>query len=136
MGASGDFSGERGRRGRVLIVDDDPAVAKTLGRVLGLDHDTAVVVVGRDAVERIRGGERYDAILCDLNLPDVDGPALHAEVTALAPEQAARIIFVSGGAFTPSSRAFLERVPNPRVDKPFDAQVLRDIVRRVVDGPE
>ena len=63
-------------------------------------------------------------------MPDMTGMDLHAELTRCAPEQADRMIFVSGGAFTPAARAFLERVPHERLDKPVDAKDLRAIVQR------
>ena len=49
----------------------------------------------------------------------------------IAPEQASRIVFVSGGAFTPRAREFLERVPNARVEKPIDFQNLRVLLRNL-----
>jgi hypothetical protein len=48
------------------------------------------------------------------------------------PEQATEIIFLTGGAFTLHAREFLDRVPNPRLDKPFDSNSLRAIVNRQV----
>ena len=52
------------------------------------------------------------------------GPATPSS-SSLAPDQAERIVFVTGGAFTPRAREFLERVPNARVEKPIDFQNLR-----------
>jgi PAS domain S-box-containing protein len=122
-------------RGRVLIVDDDFAVARTLGRILGEEHACTLAAGGREAIQRIRAGERYDAILCDLSMPDAGGEEVHREVAAVSPDQARRMVFVSGGAFTPSSQAFLARVDNHRIDKPFDARSVREIVRAFVAMP-
>lgn len=57
---------------------------------------------------------------------------LHAELSRTDLEIASRMVFVTGGAFTPSARAFLDRVPNPRVEKPVSTESLRSVVRGVV----
>jgi len=119
-------------RARVLIIDDDAAVAKTLGRILGEEHTCTVALGGREAIALIGGGERYDAILCDMSMPDAGGEDVHREVAALAPDLAQRIIFVSGGAFTSPAQAFLARIDNPQISKPFEAQSIRTLVRDMV----
>jgi PAS domain S-box-containing protein len=121
-----------GRRGRVLVVDDDPLVGTALHRALARDHELVVLTSAREARERIAGGERFDAILCDLMMPDVTGMDLHRTLAAQAPDQAERMVLITGGAFTPSAVRFLDEVPNPRVEKPFDAAQVREVVRRVV----
>jgi len=53
-------------------------------------------------------------------------------LSRVAPEQVPRIVFMTGGAFTPSARAFLDKVPNARMEKPFDVQNLRLMVHSVL----
>jgi PAS domain S-box-containing protein len=117
------------KRGRVLVVDDDARVGTTLGRVLK-DHDVTVLTDARDARDRITAGERYDLILCDLMMPLMNGMDFHAELARSIPEQAARMIFVTGGAFTLGATDFLHEVPNERLEKPFDATSVRALVQR------
>ncbi len=124
----------RARRARVLIVDDEPLVGVALSRVLGNDHDVVAVTRAAEALARIDRGERYDAILCDLMMPEVTGMELHRELTARHPDASRRVVFVTGGAFTPEARAFLDRVPNPRVDKPVDRANLEAAIRLVAGG--
>ena len=62
-------------------------------------------------------------------MPIMSGMDLYDELCRLAPEQARRVVFLTGGAFTPRGQAFLDQVPNPRLDKPFDNQSLRTLVR-------
>jgi hypothetical protein len=57
--------------------------------------------------------------------------ALHAALEELDPALAARMVFVTGGAFTEAARQFLERVPNARLEKPIDRVALREAVRRL-----
>jgi signal transduction histidine kinase/CheY-like chemotaxis protein len=122
------------RRGRVMIVDDEVPFAHSLRRLLAPEHNVAVVTSGREALERLRAGERYDVILCDLMMPELTGADLHVALSQFAPDQAARIIFVTGGAFRPTSQHFLERVPNLYFEKPCDLQELRAAIRRQM-GP-
>ena len=120
--------GPPSRRGRVLIVDDEPMVARALGRVLGHEHEVTVASTAGDACQRVIAGERYDVILCDLMMPQMTGMELHAHLLRQVPDQAAQMVFLTGGAFTPGARLFLDGVPNQRIEKPFDTQHLRSII--------
>jgi PAS domain S-box-containing protein len=122
------------QRGRVLVVDDDLLVRKAIGRTLG-DHDVTLVGSAREGCRRIASGERYDVIFCDLMMPDMTGMDFHAALAECCPEQAERIVFVSGGTFTPNASEFLERVPNERIEKPFDQRAIRAAVRRFLQAP-
>jgi PAS domain S-box-containing protein len=123
------------RRGRVLIVDDEPLVATALARELGEDHDVVVAHAGTSALERLRAGERFDVILCDLMMPEMTGSELHAHLVEELPDQAARMIFVSGGAFSEPMQRFVREVERPVVDKPFDLPRLRGLIRERVVFP-
>jgi CheY-like chemotaxis protein len=116
------------RRGRVLIVDDELSFAKAVARHLRLEHDVELTGSAGEALRRVREGERFDVILCDLMMPQMTGMELHAELARVAPELAGRMVFVTGGAFTPGARAFLDNIPNQRLEKPFDAQQLRAVL--------
>jgi ligand-binding sensor domain-containing protein/signal transduction histidine kinase/CheY-like chemotaxis protein len=121
-------------RGRVMIVDDDVMVSSAVRRTLAREHDVEVVTSSRQALELLMGpkGQEVDVILCDLMMPDLTGMELHVELTAAVPAVARRMVFLTGGAFTPAARAFMDRVENERVDKPFDPQKLREQVREWV----
>jgi PAS domain S-box-containing protein len=121
-----------GRRGRVLVVDDEPAIGAAIGRVLSSEHDIVTRTRAEDALDAIARGERFDAIVCDLMMPNMTGMDLHASLERIAPDQARRMIVLTGGAFTERAREFLERVALQRCDKPFDPPRLRHIVRGVV----
>jgi CheY-like chemotaxis protein/two-component sensor histidine kinase len=122
------------RRGRILIVDDEPMILRVLERTLGAEHQVMPMTSARKALDLIAGGQRFDLILCDLMMPQVTGIEMHATLTVVAPEQAQRMVFVTGGAFTQRARAFLDGVSNPRVEKPFDAQRLRALVTHQING--
>lgn len=116
------------RRGKILVVDDEVMIAKAVVRALGPDHDVTTLQRARAAFERIEAGERFDLILCDLMMPEMTGMDLHREVHKKEPALANGIIFLTGGAFTPRAREFLDSVSNQRIEKPFDIATLRALV--------
>jgi CheY-like chemotaxis protein len=121
--------------GRILVVDDEPVVCSSLVRLLAREGTVVAVTSAREALAHIQSGERFDVVLCDLMMPGMDAPALYGEVHKLAPAQAERMVFMTGGAFTLRGRDFLDSVPNARVDKPFDVGALRALVRARVSAP-
>jgi len=121
------------RRARILLVEDDPLVARAVQRILGDEHAVTSVSGGRAALRALSEGS-YDAILCDLMMPEMSGMELHAELLRTRPELTERMAFLSGGAFTEAAREFLARVPNPQIEKPFDPKTLRELVRRLLPG--
>jgi PAS domain S-box-containing protein len=118
-----------GRRGRILVVDDEPMIGVAIRRTLQREHEVVTTTSAREAQARLRGGEHFDLILCDVMMPEMSGVDLHQELSSQAPQLAERMVFLTGGAFTPNARAFLSQVKNARVDKPFSAEELRTLVR-------
>ncbi|HEX4351681.1 MAG TPA: response regulator [Polyangiales bacterium] len=116
------------RRGRVLVVDDERLIAAAVQRTLAREHEVTALGRARDALEGLRSGLRFDLILCDLMMPEMNGIELHAELIQLAPDQAARMVFLTGGPCTSLAKDFLATVPNPHIEKPFDTRRLRALV--------
>jgi CheY-like chemotaxis protein len=119
-----------GRRGRILVVDDEQLVVRGVKRILSKEHEVVATVAAKEALARCVAGEKFDLILCDLMMPDMTGMDLHRELLKIAPEQASRMIFLTGGAFTPKARQFLSETPKEHLEKPFDPANLRAIVQR------
>ncbi|MFP2959592.1 two-component regulator propeller domain-containing protein [Myxococcus sp. 1LA] len=120
-------------RGRVLVVDDDALVSGAIRRTLSRENDVEVLVSARRALETLTGPEaRFDVVLCDLMMPEMTGMDLYDALAQVDPRAAERIVFITGGAFTATARTFLERVGNPRVEKPFDPEALRQLIRSEV----
>ncbi len=120
------------KRARILCVDDEPALGIALKRVLGEEHDVVVLTSAVDARDRVAAGERYDVVLCDLMMPGMNGMELHDELTRIAPAVAARMVFLTGGAFTAQARDFLASIPNRRLEKPVGVADLRSAIERVL----
>jgi CheY-like chemotaxis protein/anti-sigma regulatory factor (Ser/Thr protein kinase) len=120
-------------RGRVLIVDDDVAVGRTLRLALEDDHEITVVANGAEALRELhaaKAGDSYDAILCDLLMPGMTGAELYTLARRELPDIAPRFIFMSGGYFkhgeSPATGA------QPVLEKPFNLEQVRAVLTDVV----
>jgi PAS domain S-box-containing protein len=120
------------RRHRVLIVDDEPRVAQALKRMLHGDHELTVASCGAEAIAHLAAGERFDVIITDVMMPNMTGIELYDRLEDLAPDQAARVIFLSGGVFTAQTQTRLEASGNPQLTKPVSSQELRACVAQLV----
>ena len=121
-----------GHKARVLVVDDEPAMGRALQRTLKDHLDVVTLTSAKEALARIGAGERFEVILSDVMMPEVSGMDLYQGIKRIDAEQAQRMIFVTGGAFTVAAREFLDRVPNPRIEKPVEATNLLAIVAGLV----
>lgn len=119
------------RRGKVLVVDDELPVAKSIVRMLRA-HDVEVQSSGAMALERLRGGATYDVVLCDLMMPELSGMELYEELARSRPDLAERVVFMTGGVFVPEVRAFLDHIANAKIEKPFEGATLRTLVNERV----
>lgn len=120
---------------RVLVVDDDPLVLRSLTRVLARDFEVAAARNGREALDMVRAGGTYDAMLCDLVMPELSGIELHEVLTHDDPELAKRTVFLTGGAFTGRAQTFLESVGQPHLEKPVDLKAVRELLMRMSKAP-
>jgi CheY-like chemotaxis protein len=111
------------------VIDDEAEVGESIRRILGRENDVFLASRGAEAIPMVVE-RQYDLILCDLLMPDMTGMELYEKVIAAAPDKARQIVFMSGGAFSPGARAFLDRVPNRRIEKPIDTTELRALVAK------
>ncbi len=120
------------RRGKLLVIDDDALVRVSLGHILSLDHEVTLCDSGASALKYFEAGARFDAILCDVNMPGMDGPELYEAMKSIVPDQLDRTIFLTGGAYTARAQEFLARVPNQQMEKPFEFEALRAVLARFI----
>jgi nitrogen-specific signal transduction histidine kinase len=120
------------RRARILVVDDEPMIGMAIRRTLQREHEVVTLTSAREAQERLTRGECFDLILCDVMMPEMSGMDLHQELSRHLPELTERVVFLSGGAFTASASAFLNRGDIRRLDKPFTSNELRELVRTLL----
>jgi CheY-like chemotaxis protein/anti-sigma regulatory factor (Ser/Thr protein kinase) len=119
---------------RVLVVDDDLSVLRSIERSLRGRCLVDAVASGERALELLRM-RAYDAVLCDLQMPHPDGAAIHRAIVEEAPHLGPRTAFITGGGMTRAAMAFAdaaERTGLPLLRKPFDGDVLWQIVEQLL----
>ncbi len=120
------------KRLRVLVAEDHPSVARAVCRLLALDCDVVGSVADGNAVLEAAQRLQPDAIVVDLNLPNVSGLEACRQITQLNP--AAKVILYSATndpdvrqrAFEVGASAFVSKVPG-------DGDLLATITRLCVD---
>ncbi|NPC83957.1 response regulator, partial [Pyxidicoccus fallax] len=122
-------------RGRLLVVDDEPLVCTALARTLRPHHEVTMSTRAQEALDRIIAGERFDVVFCDLMMPGMSGMEFYGVLKERYPEQAQRVVFLTGGAVTQQARAFLESVPSPHLEKPFAGRELLSLVQERLAHP-
>ncbi len=118
-------------RARVLVVDDEPAIASTLRDLLSPIHEVKAVTSAREALVALQD-TTFDAIFCDLMMPGMSGIELYERICAQHPGEEQRIVFMTGGAFTERAADFLAHVPNRRIEKPFNLTLVEHLVRELL----
>jgi CheY-like chemotaxis protein len=122
---------------RVLIIDDERPLVRALARQLSDRYEVDTALTATDALAQL-SVNAYDAVVCDLRLPEQSGPAIYDEVVSRSPEQASRFIFTTGGTYgalddEPHARA--EATGLPLLEKPFDGASFEAAVERVAWRP-
>lgn len=107
----------RGELPRLLIVDDDPLLRRALQRVFRTYY-RVITVEAKEAVALIGQGERFDVVLCDVMMPDLDGLEVHDAIAAIDPTQVEHFVFMTGGVGK-SQRERLVTLGKPVMPKPF-----------------
>ena len=129
--AAGKATAPQGEVADILVIDDEPLVGRAITRMLAPPHRVVAVTSAADALSQLTSN-RFDAIFCDLMMPEMTGMALHDRLAAANPDQAAKMVFLSGGAFAQEAIEFLQRVPNARLEKPFTSTELRAAVTNLL----
>ena len=135
--AAGPPAAARGRSGRVLVVDDEEGIRHMLAEILAADgHVIEQAGDGRQALERLGEG-RFDLVISDLVMPQLDGPGLYEELRRRDPAMADHLLFITGDTLSAAARVFLQRVDRPAIEKPFVPDEVRRAVRAALDrdGP-
>ena len=98
--------------------------------MLGRDnHEVSTAASGAEGKDLLEQDQSFDLIILDLMMPKVSGMDLHRWLADTYPELADRVIFVTGGVFTPGARAYLSKVDNMRLEKPLDTATFRKLVK-------
>lgn len=123
-------------RRRVAVIDDDPMVCRGLTRLIRDQHDVVPFTSPVEALDAILGGaEPFDAILCDVMMPEMSGIEVYQQIAERDPDLASRLVFVTGGAFSAEARGFLEAGQHRVIEKPATQATLLRAIARVSSAP-
>jgi PAS domain S-box-containing protein len=124
------------QRGRLLVVDDEISVARTLKALLQNEHDVVLASNGVEALEAIAhcDADGFDVIMCDLMMPGMSGMELYERLKQTRPGLEARMVFMTGGVSMDRAREFLASRANLTFEKPFDFERLKRALRRLVEA--
>jgi two-component system NtrC family sensor kinase len=115
-------------RKRVWIVDDDPMVSQAMGRMLGRTYEVLLTAGPLDVLRRIRAGEAFDALLCDVMMPAMSGTELAKLLAVERPELARKVVFISGSVYSREEMDLAEDPDRLFIEKPFDEAGLHRII--------
>ncbi len=121
----------RPSRARILVIDDEPLLGRTLSFMLEERHDVVVIANGREALGRLEHDTDFDLVLCDLDMPEVNGQVVYETVAHQHPELASRFVLMTGGACSRWAEEFLAGYRGVQLDKPFttdDVEHVLDLV--------
>lgn len=121
------------RASRVAIIDDEPGISDVIRRGLQRQYDVDVFQSAQEVFSSLEMGVHYDAILCDLYMPEYSGRQIYDEIKTRWPDQADRVIFMSGATMGSNHHGLLEDLERPMLRKPFRLRDLRQTVQEMVD---
>jgi len=123
---------ETGKGARVLVVEDEPTVARLIADVLeDQGMQVEVLLDGREALDRA-AQQTFDLVICDIKMPGLDGQHFYKSLERSGNPLHERFLFVTGDIIAAQTREFLERHHLPHVAKPFRVEELTERVRGVL----
>lgn len=111
-----------------LVVDDEPDVAEMVGLFLETEGFSVTIVADGAHAKDVMLATTFDAVFCDLRMPNTDGPALYDWACETVPATAERFVFVTGDTLGASAAHFLERAGRPVLEKPFSRETIRQAI--------
>jgi CheY-like chemotaxis protein len=122
--------------GRILVVDDDPAVLELASEFLTRAGFTVIATRGgREGIERLRDeGDSIDAVVLDLSMPDVGGEQAFLEMRQIRP--GLPIVLASGFSEEFASERFGAPGTAGFLRKPYAPEALVECVRAALGGSE
>lgn len=121
------------RGARILVVEDEPTVARLIEDVLREEgHEVESVLDSREGLRRL-SETAYDLVICDLRMPHLDGPALYDALVRAGSTARHRILFVTGDTLGPHTVEFLQARQLQFLAKPFLVEELKLAVYRALD---
>jgi two-component system NtrC family sensor kinase len=96
-------------------------------------YDITTATNGQEGLAAVEA-RAYAVILCDMRMPDLDGPGFYRALEHRHPRLVSRVIFLTGDVMSPEAEAFFAQVGRPRLVKPFNAQEVRRVIAQVLEA--
>lgn len=119
------------RKLKILIIDDEISFADALKTTIELEHAVQTEGSSVAALQMVLQNPDYDCIICDMMMPEMTGMDFYQNLVRDGRGLEKKIIFMSGGAFTPQTISFLENCQNLRLAKPFSRSEFRNHIANV-----
>lgn len=123
--------GRADARRRLLVIDDEVRLVRSLQLLLRHAHDVTCATRAEEALAEVVAGVRFDLILCDLQMPGMSGMELAARLVEVDPGCRSRLVFLTGGAVTAEARAFLQSTEHKVLTKPVPVELLLSEIEAV-----
>jgi DNA-binding NtrC family response regulator len=114
---------------RILVIDDEVDLASVIVDSLSSQYDVASANSADEALSLLQKDANFQIILCDLMMPAKTGMDLYEDLKQFNLER--KLILMTGGAFTPKAKDFLEKSKLPVLNKPFQLQELRNLIEKL-----
>ena len=122
------------RRGRIMLIDDDRLVRAAFQRALSGEHDVVLVGSASEALSRLRVGEAFDVVICDMTAPSMPPDEIYSKIEQALPHLTSRIVMITGGEPSKRPRAVVDNRAIPTLEKPLDMDQVRQLLARMLPG--
>ncbi len=120
--------------GRILVIDDEVGVADMVSDILSTaGYEVETRYDSREALSLLRS-DSFDAVLSDMRMPGLDGPALYSELHELKPALAKKMAFITGDTLSKDVAEFLSETSQPYLEKPVTPNELLILVSDLIPG--
>lgn len=116
---------------RIFLIDDDLLLLSSFRRILEVNHEVVAVASGKEALSILGRDTDFDVVICDVMMPDTDGPMIYEFIRENVPHLLNRIVFTTAGTFTPRTKDFINTVSNQILEKPISSEALYEVLERI-----
>jgi DNA-binding NtrC family response regulator len=118
---------------KILIIEDEAAIRRVLGKILAEESDTYSVEEAEDGVQGLEmiKNDDYDLVLCDIKMPKMDGVEVLEAVKKIKPE--IPFVMISGHGDLETAIQTMRLGAFDYISKPPDLNRLLNTVRNALD---
>ena len=117
-----------------MLIDDDRLVRAAFQRALSGEHDVVLVGSASEALSRLRVGEAFDVVICDMTAPSMPPDEIYSKIEQALPHLTSRIVMITGGEPSKRPRAVVDNRAIPTLEKPLDMDQVRQLLARMLPG--